>query len=65
MYINIGNIFRQAQLCTNDYFSPNPFSTKGDNFLFICYFTRTTDKVELPLCLSSRDELLGILISIF
>ena len=28
------NLFCQAQICTNDYFSPNSFSKKGDYLLF-------------------------------
>ena len=33
--IYINNIFCHAKLCTNDYFSPNSFSTKGGSFCFL------------------------------
>ena len=61
LYINlIVMYFVKAQLCKNDYFSPNSFAAKGDNFSFPCYLARTTDEVYHSLCISSRGEFLGI-----
>ena len=58
MYIT--NIIGYAKICTNDYFAPNDFSEKGDNVLFPCYLSWTTDEVDHPWCLSYCGEFLGV-----
>ena len=57
--MNISNIFDHAQLYMNDYFAPNSFSAKGDNFLFPSYFERTKDELYHPWFYSSRGYFLG------
>ena len=46
-------------------FSPNWFSTKGEDFVFPWYFTRTKYEVESLLCLSYHGDFLDILGSRF
>ena len=58
--IVISHMFFQAQICMNDYFNPNSFSAEGDNFVFSCTLSWTTDEVEHPWCISSHCRFLGV-----
>ena len=58
--MNITNILGQSQLCTDEYFSPNSFSAKGEYFVLPCTLARTTDEVDRLWCLSSHGEFLGV-----
>ena len=44
----------------NDYFAPNYFSAKGDDFMFPCYLVWKTDEVDHPCCLCYHGEFLGV-----
>ena len=44
----------------NDYFAPNSFSAKGDNFVFPCSVASKKDEVDHPWFLYSNGEFLGV-----
>ena len=44
--LGLDQVFCQAQLCTNDYFAPNSFSTNGGYFVFPCSFEKKPDQVD-------------------
>ena len=58
------NMFFYAQLRTREYFAPRSFSEKGF-FVFPCFLSLTTDKVEHPWGISSHGEFLCVLGPIF
>ena len=59
--MHITYILGHAQLCTDDYFSPNSFYAKGDFCVLPCSLARTRDKLDHLWSLSSHGKFLGVL----
>ena len=53
-------MFCQEKICMNEYFAPNSFPAKRDNFVFPWSLAWTIDEVENPCCLSFHGDFLGV-----